>query len=49
MSQQFPAALGPITALARLLAVSGNLILAVAIWKSGVLARWTGRPSPPAP
>ena len=42
MAQQFPAVLGPITALAMLLAVVGNLILAVAIWKTGVLPRWTG-------
>ena len=41
MAQQFPAALGPITALAMLLAVAGNLVLALAIWKSRILPRWT--------
>lgn len=42
MAQQFPAALGPITALALLLAVVGNLLLTVAIWRSHALPRWAG-------
>jgi uncharacterized membrane protein YgdD (TMEM256/DUF423 family) len=41
LAQQFPDVLGPITGLALLLTVAGNLILAVAIWRSDVLPRWT--------
>lgn len=39
---QFPAALGPITALALLLTVTRNLLLAAAIWRSGDRPRWSG-------
>jgi hypothetical protein len=42
LTVQFPAVLGPITALALLLTVAGNLLLAAAIWRSRDLPRWAG-------
>jgi hypothetical protein len=42
MSLQFSPILTAITLLALLLAVIGNGLLSVAIWRSGILPRWTG-------
>jgi hypothetical protein len=39
---RFSPVLTVITAVALLLAVAGNIVLGVAIWRSGVLSRWTG-------
>jgi hypothetical protein len=42
MSLEFSAAVTAIIALGLLLAVTGNLLLSVAIWRSGTLPRWAG-------
>jgi hypothetical protein len=42
MSLQFSPILTAITLLALLLALIGNGLLSVAIWRSGILPRWTG-------
>ena len=42
MAMEFSPVLTLITAVALLLAVAGNLILGVAIWRSGVLPKWAG-------
>jgi hypothetical protein len=42
MSLEFSPILTPITLLALLLAVVGNGLLSVAIWRSGILPRWAG-------
>lgn len=41
LTLQFPAALGPVTALALLLTVVGTLLLATAVWRSHTLPKWT--------
>jgi hypothetical protein len=42
MALEFSPALTLITGLALLLAVAGNIILGLAIWRSGVLPKWAG-------
>jgi hypothetical protein len=42
MALEFSAVMTVITALGLLLAVTGNAILGVAIWRSGTLPRWAG-------
>jgi hypothetical protein len=42
MAIEFSPVLGLITAVALLLAVAGNILLGVAVWRSGVLPRWAG-------
>jgi hypothetical protein len=42
MALEFSPALTLITGLSLLLAVAGNVVLGLAIWRSGVLPRWTG-------
>jgi hypothetical protein len=42
MRVEFSPVLTPIVALALLLAVIGNMLLAVAIWRSGTLPKWSG-------
>jgi hypothetical protein len=42
MAMEFSPLLGPLFALALLLAVAGNVLLGVAVWRSGLLPRWSG-------
>ena len=42
MALEFSGALGLITALALLLTLVGNILLGLAIWRSGVLPKWAG-------
>jgi hypothetical protein len=42
MALEFSPALTVITGLALLLAVTGNILLGLAIWRSGVLPKWAG-------
>ena len=42
MALEFSPALTLITAVALLLAVAGNVILGLAIWRSGILPKWAG-------
>jgi hypothetical protein len=42
MALEFSPALTPIMGLALLLTVAGEIVLGLAIWRSGVLPRWAG-------